>query len=98
MAVIEVKKENKLKKFWENHTPEIIAVGISTAVVGGLYLVANAFYKAGIIDGGAVGYNLTIDWLDKTFPGESNARELVTRYTTEHPEEVVTRKGLGKWS
>ncbi len=89
--------KEKAKNYWEEHKVGIIVSGVATVVVGG-GLIAFKSYANGFIDGGMVGYHLAIDWLDKTFPGESHARELYERYAKEHPEEIVHRTGFGKWS
>ena len=98
MANIEVKKENKLKKFLEDHKAEIVAAGFAVLSGATIGLVARKSYKTGFIDGGAVGANVMVDWLEKTFPGESNANELLTRYKAEHPEDIVYYKRPGVWS
>ena len=90
--------KSKVKNFWEDHKVDIIAVGTGVAgclVVG--YMVRKS-YIAGFVDGGMFGVELGFDWLDKTYPGESRARELYERYMLEHPDEVVHRTGFGKWS
>ena len=97
-----MKKTNvkeKVKRFWENHKAEIICIGGLTAAVGGAgcYGFCKG-YNAGIIDGGMYGFHVACSWLDETFPDESKAVELFERFKTEHPEEIVYRKGIGKWS
>lgn len=98
MTTIEVKKESKLKKFWNEYGAEIIAIGGSVFIGGMVGLVAKKIYQAGFIDGGRIGTHVMVDWLDETFPGESNARELVTRYATENPDKMVHYVRPGVWS
>ena len=92
------KFKDKAKKFWEEHKAEIIAFGATVAAVAGAGFIASKSYQAGFIDGGMTGVQVGAKWLDDTFPGESNACELFERYANEHPEEIVKRKGPGKWS
>lgn len=90
--------KEKAKNYWEENKVKIIAVGGAAVVTLGAGFIAYKSYKDGFIDGGIIGGYVMIDWLDKTFPEESKARELVDRYIKEHPEKIVRRKGLGKWS
>ena len=90
--------KEKAKNYWEEHKVDIIAIGSGAAIVIGAGLIAYKSYCNGFVDGGMTGCQLAFDWLDKTFPGESHARELYERYAKEHPEEIVHRTGFGKWS
>ena len=88
----------KAKNLWENHKKAIIVTGISGLAGIGIGAIVHKSYINGFIDGGMCGYHLCIKWLDETFPGESNANELFERYKVEHPDQMVYRKGPGKWS
>ena len=91
--------KSKAKKFWEENKGSVIGSTVAVAVaVAGVCLIANKSYRAGLVDGGAVGWNLAVDWLDKTFPEESNARELYETWAKANPDQMVSRKGPGKWS
>lgn len=83
--------KEKAKNFWEENKTYIIAIGGASIVTIGAGIIAHKSYANGFMDGGFVGANIMIDWLDKTFPGESNARELFERYAKEHPDEIVHR-------
>lgn len=90
--------KEKAKNLWENHKADIIAFGSIVVVSIGSGAIIYKAYKDGFVDGGMTGFHLTLDWLDKNFPGESNARELWERYKIENPDKIVYRKGPGKWS
>ena len=90
--------KEKAKNFWEEHKVDIIWMTSGAAIAIGAGVIAYKSYCGGFLDGGAYGCQLMIDWLDKTFPGESHARELYDRYAKEHPDQIVHRKGFGKWS
>ena len=92
------KFKGKVKKFWGEHYPEIIAFGVTVGAIAGASLISQKSYQAGFVDGGMAGVHVGARWLDKTYPGESNAVELMNRYAKEHPEEIVHWKGPGKWS
>ena len=89
--------KEKAKNYWEDHKVDIIVCGAATTVIG-IGLIASKLYRNGFIDGGMYGCHIMMDWLDKTFPGESHARELYERYAKEHPDQIIHRKGFGKWS
>lgn len=99
MGIVEtaILKE-KAKNFWERHKNAIIIGGIGSIVIVGAGVMSYKSYMDGFVDGGITGYHLCLKWLDETFPGESNARELFERYKVEHPDQIVYRKGPGKWS
>lgn len=92
------KFKDKAKKFWEENKGEIIAFGVTVAAVSGAGFIASKSYQAGFVDGGMTGVQVGAKWLDNTFPGESNACELLDRYARENPDQIVHRKGPGKWS
>ena len=69
---------NELKEFGKS----VIFGGTVLAV--GTYICAKA-YKKGFIDGGDVGFHLTVDWFDKTFK-DLGLREMYEKYLKEHPE------------
>lgn len=92
------KFKDKAKKFWEENKGEIIAFGVTVGAIAGAGLIASKSYQAGFVDGGMTGAYVGAAWLDKTYPGESNAVELWNRYANEHPDQIVHRKGPGKWS
>lgn len=87
----------KAKNYWEENKIRIIAISAGIAVIG-VGVIARKAYVKGFVDGGMVGVVIGADWLDKTFPEESHACELIERYAKEHPEEIVHRTGFGKWS
>lgn len=102
MEVIEMKENKvkaKVKKFWEENKANIVLGGICGTVMtgAGVYIFTKGYTK-GFVDGGMEGFHLTLNWLDKTFPEESKAVELYERFKETHPEEIVYKKGLGKWS
>ena len=90
--------KEKAKNYWKEHKYDIITIGTGAAIVIGAGVVAYKSYCNGFIDGGMTGFHLGLDWLDKNFPEESHARELYERYAKEHPDQIVHRKGFGKWS
>ena len=95
-----MKKTNlkeKVQNFWNEHDVAIVSIGIG--IVGGLAVGCGMrkMYQAGFVDGGMCGFDLAIDFLSKEIP-ETNARQLYDGWMKAHPEEIVYRKGLGKWS
>lgn len=90
--------KEKAKNYWEEHKFDIITIGTGAGIIIGAGVLAYKSYCSGFLDGGMTGADLMIDWLDKTFPGESHARELYERYAKEHPDQIVHRKGFGRWS
>lgn len=84
--------KEKAKNYWEEHKSDIVFYGSVTVLTVEAIYVAWRSYKKGFIDGGVVGGYVMLDWLEKTFPGESNARELFERYVKEHPDEIVHHK------
>ena len=90
--------KKKAEEFWEKHDATIIGIGTSVAVGTLVTVVAYKSYKAGFIDGGMIGFEETLRWLDETFPDESKAQELYEIYKKTHPENIVYRKGFGKWA
>lgn len=90
--------KEKAKNFWKENKVRIVVAGgttIGIMVIGGALSKA---YRSGITDGAMIGFHATLDWLDKTFPEESKANELYEMYRITHPDKIVYRKGIGKWS
>jgi hypothetical protein len=84
--------KEKAKTFWEDNKSEIIQVGAAGVAVGvWTVCVAAKAYKDGFINGGLVGFNLGVDWLDKTFP-ETNISKLYNAYREMHPEQFTKLK------
>lgn len=93
------KFKDKAKKFWEENAAAIIGIGAASIVSGIAYIVGSrTSYKNGFIDGYGYGACGMVDWLDRTFPGESNAKELYEGYIKTNPDKMVSHKGPGKWS
>lgn len=89
--------KEKVKGFWKEHKKEIILGGvIGVATVAGAERIFKKGYVAGFVDGGAAGFNLSIDWFNKNFP-DTKLQELWDDYKKANPEEVVHRVGPGKW-
>lgn len=84
--------KEKVKNYWEEHKTDIIFYGSVTVLTVEAIIVAYRSYKKGFMDGAVTGTYVLMDWLEKTFPGESNAKELFERYMREHPDEVVNYK------
>lgn len=91
--------KEKAKKFLKENKDELIVTALLCVTSGvGIYGIAKAMYAKGFIDGGYAGFHLTLDWLDKNFPDRAHANLLWKEYKETHPEKIVYRKGLGKWS
>lgn len=88
--------KEKAKNFWENHKTDICVVGSIAAVSIGAGVLAYKAYMGGFNYGVMAGFNATLDWLDKTFPEESKARELYEAWAKEHPDQLVWVKPSGK--
>ena len=93
--------KEKANNFWEEHKSTIKKVGVGIGIGVGVIVagkVSKKIYVAGAMDGALVGFHLTLDWLDKTFPEESKARELYKLYAEAHPEEIAYREGFGNFT
>ena len=95
--------KEKAKNIWNEHELDIkigaclTGFGIGAAIIGGLIGLGKG-YEAGFIDGGCLGIPYGYKWLDEQFPGESKALELYESWMKAHPEDIVCRTGLGKWT
>ena len=84
----------KAKNYWEEHKFDIITIGTGAAVVIGAGLAMYKAYNAGFIDGAMTGFDISLDWLDKTFPEE----EIVfTNKVLEEARNEYVLKVTGKY-
>lgn len=90
--------KQKAKELWKDNWGYIVAGGLGLILAGGTGFMISKMYKDGFVDGGMVGFHAAMEWLDETFPEESKAKALYEAYCKAHPEEIVHRQGLGKWS
>lgn len=86
------KKKNfkqKAKEFYGNHKGAIIGAGIcGTLVILKSYNMMT--YRKGFMDGGAVGFGLTMNWFDENHG--TNLKEIFEKFAKEHPEQIVNYK------
>lgn len=98
MAEQKENKKGSVKAFWKKNKSIVMPVAAFAVGTACMYLYGQKRYVQGFVDGGNVGFQLTLDWLDKTFPSESNANALYERFKAEHPDQIVRRLGPGKWA
>lgn len=90
--------KEKAKKFWKENKKEIVIIGVASICSG--YCAARSYkdgYMKGTIDGCYVGFHATLKWLEEHYP-ETKATELWENYKTTNPDQIVHRKGPGKWA
>jgi len=80
----------RVKRFLKEHRAELLVVGLSTfAILGALTFVYYKGAKDGVKLGIAVGFQETINWFDKEFPG-ANLRILWENWALANPAKVIT--------
>ena len=92
--------KEKANNFWEEHKSTIKKVGVGIGIGVGVIVagkMSRKIYIYGAMDGITAGFHETLKWLDETFPDESQAQELYTLYAEAHADEIVYRKGFGKY-
>ena len=87
-----------LKEFWEENKGMILFGAVSVACAYCGIRGFNKGYRNGVWDGAIACFDATIEWFDKEFPDQCHLKELAETFAKEHPEEMITYMGNGKWS